>query len=593
MSKPREIAWYKKMGFRLATLVAVSILAFSCITLLLQARRVDRLYSIESTDCKIKLSTALEKTIRDYILPGDTGRIAPYLDRFVEQNPDVAYICIASADKVIISSSGKGKCPGFPYKKELSAYSTNVMRVYRIEGQRRGAGYLETMFYLSPDRRDLGYIRLGFYEMDATAAERFRKVIGLERYISSNVEGMISNFSFAGIDRLAADMAGGDTNIRYVIVTDGDFQTLFHPDSKKKFIRLTDSVALKAENTGPFSPIMIQYVERGGDEIMDVAMGMFSGGQRIGGIRIGYSLRAQKQRTLISGLQLALIVFLLVGIALTLSVVIARRISAPVVSLSETALKVGSGDLESNAVYQSGGEEMRLLYESFNQMISGLKERDFVKDTFSRYVTKQVAEEILKNPSRITPGGKNQEVTVLFSDIRGFTTFAEGRPPEQVLAHLNEYLSAMVDIIFKYEGTLDKFIGDAVMAVFGSPIAHDDDPLRAAKTALEMHERLKILNEQWAKQGKETLEIGVGVNTGEVIAGNIGDIRRLEYTVIGDNVNLASRIEGLTKEYHCPIIISESAYAKIKEQVVVKKIGYVPVKGKTQEVEIFELISLK
>jgi class 3 adenylate cyclase len=592
MREVRKIPWYKTMGFNLAILVALSIFAFSGITLLLQARRAHRLYSIESIDCKIKLSTALEKTIYDKVVPGETGAIAAYVDKFVEQNPDIAYLCIKGPKKVLITSSDNGKCPEYPDRKEVATYRTGVMRVYRVEGRMSGSEYLEIMFYLSRERHDLGFVQLGYYEMDANAAERFRKVIGFERYIAANIEGMIRDFSYAGIDRLAADMSGEDTNIRYVIVTDSDSRALAHPDSRMKFKRLNDTVSRKAEATGPYSPIMIQYPQRDGEEIMDVAMGLFGESGRLGGIRVGYSLMAQKRRAFISAVQLTLIAFLLVGIVILLSVIIARRIAAPVVTLSGVALKVGGGDLETNAVYQSGGEEMRLLYESFNQMISGLKERDFVKDTFSRYVSKQVADEILENPSHIVPGGKNLEVTVLFSDVRGFTTFAESRPPEEVISHLNEYLSAMVDVIFKYEGTLDKFIGDAVMAVFGSPIAHDDDPMRAVKTALEMQSRLMELNSRWAQQGKETLEIGIGVNTGEVIAGNIGDIRRLEYTVIGDNVNLASRIEGLTKEYHCPIIISDSTYAKVKDKVSVKNIGHVPVKGKSQEVEIYELVSL-
>ncbi|HOX28550.1 MAG TPA: adenylate/guanylate cyclase domain-containing protein, partial [bacterium] len=208
-----------------------------------------------------------------------------------------------------------------------------------------------------------------------------------------------------------------------------------------------------------------------------------------------------------------------------------------------------------------------------------------------RYVTKQVADEIIRNPNAVSLGGKKQMVTVLFSDIRGFTVFSEKYAPEEVVARLNEYLSAMVDVIFENEGTLDKFIGDAVMAVFGSPIAHDDDPLRAVKTALDMQRRLNGLNEKWTSEGREPLVIGIGINTGEVIAGNIGDMRRMEYTVIGDNVNLASHIEGLTKNFNCPILMSASTYELVKDKVVAKNLGSVSMKGKLREVEIYELLS--
>ncbi|MFH1538741.1 MAG: adenylate/guanylate cyclase domain-containing protein, partial [bacterium] len=155
------------------------------------------------------------------------------------------------------------------------------------------------------------------------------------------------------------------------------------------------------------------------------------------------------------------------------------------------------------------------------------------------------------------------------------------------------YLSAMIDVIFKYEGTLDKYIGDAIMAVFGSPLPHDDDPARSVKAALEMQERLGELNEKWKKEGKEQLKVGIGINTGDVIAGNIGDVRRMEYTVIGDNVNLASRIEGLTKNYGCPIIISSSTYEKVKNIVEAKKLKDTTVKGKTSAIEIYELLDIK
>jgi class 3 adenylate cyclase len=593
MNESRGVRWYRTMGFKLAALVSVSILAFSAVTILLQTQRTRRLYALESIDCKIKLSTALEKMIRDSIIPGDKGKIMMCLDSFVEQNPDLAYICVAGPQGVLLTSSTSGKCPEFQNKRELDAYSTDVMRAYRVAGRRNDVDYLELIFYLSKDRHDLGFIKIGYYEMDAMAAERFRKVIGLERYIAVNIESMIRNFNYTQIDRTAEEMSGDDTNVRYVIVTDGDFRALSHPNSAWKFKRLEDRVSAETEKTGPYNPIMIQYLLRNGEEIMDVAMGVFDSGRRLGGIRIGYSLRAQQQLVLRSALWLAAIAFLLVAVVMATSIVIGRRIAAPVVSLSSIALKVGGGDLDARAEYKSGGDELRRLHESFNQMIAGLKERDLVKETFSRYVSKQVAEEILKHPDKIAPGGKKRDVTILFSDVRGFTTFAEAHSPEEVISHLNEYLSAMVDIIFKYEGTLDKFIGDAVMAVFGSPLPHSDDPMRAIKTALDMQSRLKELNEKWIAEGKETLRIGIGVNTGEVIAGNIGDIRRMEYTVIGDNVNLASRIEGLTKEYHCPIIISESTCEKVKERVEVNKLGSVTVKGKTQAIVIYELLGMK
>ena len=264
----------------------------------------------------------------------------------------------------------------------------------------------------------------------------------------------------------------------------------------------------------------------------------------------------------------------------------------PIKELSDSTLEVADGNLDVHVAVRSH-DEIGILTKNFNDMTAGLRERDFVKETFGRYMTKQVADSILSNPDAVALGGKKQEVTILFSDIRGFTSFSESHAPEQVVSHLNEYMSAMVDVIIKYEGVVDKFIGDAIMAVFGSPIAREDDPLRAVKTALEMQQRLTALNEKWEQQGKDTFKIGIGVNTGEVIVGNIGDVRRMEYTVIGDNVNIASRIEGLTKNYNCPIIISESTYQKVRDHVQVNQLESVVVKGKSRSVAIYELIDVR
>jgi adenylate cyclase len=152
----------------------------------------------------------------------------------------------------------------------------------------------------------------------------------------------------------------------------------------------------------------------------------------------------------------------------------------------------------------------------------------------------------------------------------------------------------MVDVVFEFEGTLDKYIGDALMAVFGSPVVHADDPLRAVQTALKMREELIALNKKWTeKDGLPPICIGIGINTGNVISGNIGHLQRMEYTVIGDNVNIASRIEGLTKQYDCSIIISESTYELVKDQVSVHPLESVKVKGKNIPILVYELMSMK
>jgi adenylate cyclase len=221
------------------------------------------------------------------------------------------------------------------------------------------------------------------------------------------------------------------------------------------------------------------------------------------------------------------------------------------------------------------------------------REKRKIRDTFARYVTQQVVEEILGNPEAMELGGKRKECTILFSDIRGFTTMSEKMPPEEVVSILNEYFNVMVKTIFEYGGTLDKFIGDAIMAVWGAPVSHPDDPKRAVLCALQMRDELKKLQRKWKEEGKPVFDTGIGINTGEVVVGNIGSVERMDYTVIGDNVNLASRLESLNKEYKSNILISEMTYQKVKDIVEVRRIEEVQVKGKTEKVMIYEVIGKK
>lgn len=218
----------------------------------------------------------------------------------------------------------------------------------------------------------------------------------------------------------------------------------------------------------------------------------------------------------------------------------------------------------------------------------------FIKGMFSRYVSPKVVEELVKDPNaELKLGGNKQMVTVLFSDIRGFTTLSEELPPEAVVEKLNEYFQTWTDIIFKYDGTVDKFIGDAVMAIFGAPVAHPDDAKRALRAAWDMKAALEKLNERWKEQGRRTLTIGVGLNTGEAIVGNMGSHQAMGYTVIGDTVNLASRLESKTKDLGVFLLISETTYAAVKDLVEVEAFSDVTVKGKSKTLSVFAVRGLK
>jgi adenylate cyclase len=207
--------------------------------------------------------------------------------------------------------------------------------------------------------------------------------------------------------------------------------------------------------------------------------------------------------------------------------------------------------------------------------------------TLCRYVTRQIAEQILKNRDKLKLGGNRSMVAVLFSDIRNFTTFSERKTAEEVVAMLNEYFTRMIDPIFSYEGTLDKFIGDAIMAVFGAPVSREDDAERAVRAAIEMRRALKKYNVDRVARGLPAIDNGIGITKGEAVSGNIGSEQRMDYTVIGDTVNIASRLEGLTKNYECKILVNEDVYLEVKDKIPCVDLGLAHVKGKEGGVHIY------
>ena len=222
--------------------------------------------------------------------------------------------------------------------------------------------------------------------------------------------------------------------------------------------------------------------------------------------------------------------------------------------------------------------------------ITERKQRLLIKSMFSTYVNPTVVDELVSNPDRLVLGGRRDELTVLFSDIEGFTTFSQKMEPERLVALLNEYLSVMSDVIFRNEGTLDKYEGDAIMAFWGAPIPQPDHPLLACRTALQMNEALRRLNSDWAQQGKPHLNIRIGINTGPMVVGNMGSAGKFAYTVIGDSVNLASRLEGANKEYRTTIMVSEQTYNFVRNGILARKLDRITVKGRTEPVATYELL---
>jgi adenylate cyclase len=214
-----------------------------------------------------------------------------------------------------------------------------------------------------------------------------------------------------------------------------------------------------------------------------------------------------------------------------------------------------------------------------------------VKSSLSRYMSKDVVEKLLADEDNPALGGVRQDVTILFSDIRSYTSLTENAGAHEIVEMLNEYFSLMVDIVFERDGILDKFIGDAIMAVFGAPFAHPDvDPINAVEAALDMQARLEIYNRQRVGQGRVPIHIGIGLASGEVVCGNIGSEKRMDYTVIGDAVNLASRLESATKQYGCHILVGERTHARVGGRFASREIDRLRVKGKRAQVRVYEVL---
>jgi len=218
------------------------------------------------------------------------------------------------------------------------------------------------------------------------------------------------------------------------------------------------------------------------------------------------------------------------------------------------------------------------------------RERVRLKKAFQSYVAPEVVNQIMRHPERLRLGGERRELSILFSDIRGFTSLSETMAPEALVEVLHDFLNPMSEIIVRYEGTIDKYIGDAIMALFGAPLDIPDHPQRACRTALEMVKTLRDLDREWAERGRPALKIGIGINSGMVSVGNMGSNRLFDYTAIGDNVNLASRLEGLNKFYGTEILISEATALQLGKGFSLREVDLVRVKGKKQPIAIFELL---
>ncbi len=296
------------------------------------------------------------------------------------------------------------------------------------------------------------------------------------------------------------------------------------------------------------------------------------------GIRMFMNLRYNVQNSYSD----ILVALLLLVLGLVLTFILSGFFSKPLKKLTVAANHISEGDFEMRAKISSN-DELGVLGDSFNAMAKSLKEKEFIRDTFGKIVTPQVRDYLLGG--NVELGGETLSVTVMFCDIRGFTTLSENMAPEKIVSLLNEYFTGLEKCISAHGGVINKYIGDAVMALFGAPIPIKDHAQEAFRASLDMRETLVQMNRDFVAKGFPEIRFGIGLHTGNVLAGNIGAASRMEYTVIGDAVNTASRIEGLCKTYKKDLLISESTASTITENL--SFVDEAEIRGRTEKVKLY------
>ena len=293
----------------------------------------------------------------------------------------------------------------------------------------------------------------------------------------------------------------------------------------------------------------------------------------------------------LSGARLMLVIGgLLLGVALLAALVVSKRMSRPVVELEAAARRVAAGDLDAAVpVERASGDEVGQLVVAFNRMTEGLRERERIKTTFKKYLSPDVVEYLLAHPEAQHPGGERRRLTVMFSDLVGFTSLSEKLPPEEVVRILNTYLAAVSERVLARGGMVDKFVGDAIMCFFGAPVPLPDHPVRACQAALDHLAALEALSPNWKSGTWPELGVRIGINTGDMLVGNIGSEQFQDFTVMGDAVNLASRLEGANKDYHTRILATEAVQAETGRAFTWRELDLVRMVGRAQAVRIFEL----
>ncbi len=390
--------------------------------------------------------------------------------------------------------------------------------------------------------------------------------------------------SYIKLDALLKSFESRGTIIFFMVNSRGD--VIAHPDPK---------VVLSGANYSKLSIVESMFkskTDNGNVRYKNdsgiVYLGSFKKIE-FGGSGVIAAVEEEKVLEEVNSLQRRNIYLLVIVLASAILIVFfySRSITGPLVRLVGATREIIQGNFHVN-IKNSSKDEIGNLTDSFIQMGRGLEEREKIKDAFGKFVNKDLAEQVMKGTIKL--GGERKEVAVFFSDIRSFTAISEKLEPEEVVEFLNQYMTRMVKCVNDTKGVVDKYIGDAIMAVWGAPVSTGNDTENAINGALMMRATLAEFNTGRGGDKHPVIRIGCGINTGPVLAGQIGSDERMEYTVIGDTVNLASRIESLNKPFGTDILISEDAYAKVKDIFAVEKMQSIKVKGKSEAQNVYAVI---
>ncbi len=391
------------------------------------------------------------------------------------------------------------------------------------------------------------------------------------RFAATVKQSIVSDVSIVEFTQDTSAQALPEVRVIASTLSDGN-QQLLSAQLQQTGTAVTDTLRI-ALSDGEYGTLLRPLYGQPGDSLQIVAV-----------IQKSYNENMEN----LQAFQNVLLQFYLAVIAISLIAVIllARSVTRPILDLARRVRRIEAGDY-GQAVAVTGQDEIGQLAGSINTMAAGLAEKEKVRDLLGKVVSHEIAEELLSKT--IALGGEERVVTVLFADIKGFTSLCENLAPEAVLTLLNRYLSEITEVIERHHGVVDKYTGDSVMALFGAPLSRPGDAGNAIATALAIQSTMAALNEANLAQGMFAIEAGIGVHTGLVVAGNLGSQNRLNYTVIGDSVNLSARLEGLTRRYHVPNIVSEAA-RRDAPGFVYRELDLVRVAGKKEPVRIFEVL---